>query len=114
MNAWSGIDDATIVAVCDNDADRLTSMGHDFDVSRRYGDAEALFADGGFEFVDIATTIPSHRRLLQLAADYGIPAICQKPFATTIGEAEQMVQLFQKGRHLAHDPRKFPLAIADP
>jgi predicted dehydrogenase len=50
-----------------------------------------MFADGGFDFVDIATTVGSHRALVELAAKHRVPAICQKPFAPTLADAKAMV-----------------------
>jgi predicted dehydrogenase len=50
-----------------------------------------MFADGGFDFVDIATTVQSHRALVEMAAANGIPAICQKPFAPSLADAKAMV-----------------------
>jgi predicted dehydrogenase len=43
------------------------------------------------DFVDIATTVPSHRALVELAASLRIPVICQKPFALTLADGEAMV-----------------------
>ncbi len=60
-------------------------------MARRYAAAEALFADGGFDFVDIATTVASHRALVELAAQHRVPVICQKPFAPTLADASAMV-----------------------
>jgi D-apiose dehydrogenase len=91
MHAWKDVDGAEIVAICDRDPERLRIVGDQFGIARRYGDTAALFADGGFDFVDIATTVQSHRALVQLAADHKVPAICQKPFARTLADAKAMV-----------------------
>lgn len=91
MHAWKDVDGAGIVAICDRDPERLKIVGDQFGISRRYSDAAAMFADGGFDFVDIATTVASHRALVEMAAANGIPAICQKPFAKTLDDAKAMV-----------------------
>lgn len=80
-----------IVAICDRDPERLRIVGDQFGVVRRYQSAEEMFAAGGFDFVDIATTVGSHRALVELAARHKVPAICQKPFAPTLGDAKAMV-----------------------
>ncbi|MEB3047461.1 Gfo/Idh/MocA family protein [Rhizobium mulingense] len=92
MHAWNDVDGAEIVAVCDRDPERLKLVGDQFGVERRYSDAETMFADGGFDFVDIATTVQSHRALVEMAARNKIPAICQKPFAKTLADARAMVE----------------------
>jgi predicted dehydrogenase len=91
MHAWRDVDGARIVAICDRDPERLKLVGDQFGIERRYTDAAAMFADGGFDFVDIATTVASHRALVEMAAAQKIPAICQKPFAKTLSDAKAMV-----------------------
>jgi len=91
MHAWNDVEGAEIVAICDRDPERLKIVGEQFGIERRYTDAEALFANGGFDFVDIATTVQSHRPLVELAARHKIAAICQKPFAKTLSDAKAMV-----------------------
>ncbi|MFK0164197.1 Gfo/Idh/MocA family protein [Rhizobium sp. NPDC090279] len=91
MHAWRDVRGAHIVAICDRDPERLKLVGDQFGIERRYADAAAMFADGGFDFVDIATTVASHRALVEMAASHKIPAICQKPFAKTLSDAKVMV-----------------------
>ncbi|CDM61092.1 MULTISPECIES: Gfo/Idh/MocA family protein [Rhizobium] len=92
MHAWNDVEGARIVAICDRDPERLKVVGDQFGIDRRYSDAEALFADGWFDFVDIATTAQSHRALVEMAARRNIAAICQKPFAKTLSDAKAMVE----------------------
>jgi predicted dehydrogenase len=46
--------------------------------ARAYTDAAELFANEELDFVDIATTPPTHRMMVELAAEHGVAAICQK------------------------------------
>ena len=92
MHGWQDVAGASIVAICDRDPERLKIVGDQFGISRRYSDAAQMFADGGFDFVDIATTVQSHRPLVELAAAHRVPTICQKPFAPTLADAKAMVQ----------------------
>jgi len=87
MHAWRDIEGASIVAVCDRDAERLCIVGDQFGIAKRYTDAAELFASERLDFVDIATTAPSHRPLVEMAARYRVPVICQKPFAPTLADA---------------------------
>ena len=91
MHGWNDLADVEIVAICDRDPERLRIVGDQFNVSRRYASADDMFADGGFDFVDIATTVGSHRALVELAASHKVPVICQKPFAPTLDGAKAMV-----------------------
>lgn len=92
MHGWNDIGGARIVAICDRDPERLKVVGEQFGITCRYAGAEALFADGGFDFVDIATTVQSHLPLVSMAVEHGIPVICQKPFALNLADAKSMVE----------------------
>ena len=63
---------------------RLAIVGDQFDIARRYTDAEEMLASEKLDFVDIATTVASHRALVELAARHGVGVICQKPFAPSM------------------------------
>lgn len=91
LHAWQDIDGVELVALCDRDPGRLADAAQAFGVARTYTDAAQMFADGGFDVVDIATTVDSHRPLVELAAAHGVHVICQKPFALNMADARAMV-----------------------
>ncbi|MEX1663714.1 Gfo/Idh/MocA family protein [Thioclava sp. 15-R06ZXC-3] len=91
LHAWSGLEGAEIVAVCDRDEGRARETAKRFNIASVYTDAEAMFAHETLDFVDIATTAPSHRPLVELALRHAGTVVCQKPFAETIEDAEAMV-----------------------
>ena len=91
MNAWDQLDGVRIAAICDRDEARLAAMGERFGIDARYTDAAEMLRAEKPDFVDIATTAPSHRALVELAASLSIPVICQKPFAPTMEDARAMV-----------------------
>ncbi len=92
LHGWRDIQGVEIVALCDTDSTRLHATACSFDVSRTYTDAAEMLAEGGFDFVDIATTVESHRSLVEMAAKAGVHIICQKPFAENMNDARLMVQ----------------------
>lgn len=96
LQAWRDIEGVEIVALCDQDADRLNASANAFDVNRRYSDAAKMFKEGGIDFVDIATTVGSHRVLVEMAAKAGVHIICQKPFAENMTDARAMVDAAQR------------------
>jgi predicted dehydrogenase len=91
LHAWRGVEGAAIVALCDRDAARLAIAGDQFGVAPRYFDAEEMLANEKLDFVDIATTVSSHRPLVETAARHGVGVICQKPFAPSMQDAQAMV-----------------------
>lgn len=91
LNAWRDLDGVEIVALCDADVTRLNDAAQAFGVAKRYTDAAQMLKDEALDFVDIATTVASHRPLVELAASHGVSVICQKPFASTLEDAHAMV-----------------------
>ena len=91
LHAWNEIDDVELVAVCDIDPEKARAAAARFG-GRAYSDAAELLANEKLDFVDIASTPPSHRPLVELAARHGVAVICQKPMAWTQEDGEAMVQ----------------------
>src|SRR5690606_28992196 len=82
LHAWRDLEtegSARLVAICDRNEARLAEIAGQFGIERTYTDAAEMFAAESLDFVDIATTAPSHRALVELAARNRVPAICQKP-----------------------------------
>ena len=91
LHAWADLPGARIVALCDRDAVRLAETAARFGIAQTYADAGAMFAAERLDFVDIATTVASHRPLVEMAALAGVNVICQKPFAANMTDARAMV-----------------------
>jgi predicted dehydrogenase len=91
LNAWASIPDVELVAVCDLDAAKAESAARRFKAGRHYTDAATMLGEQKPDFVDIATTVASHRMLVELAVGLKIPAIVQKPFGPTMADCEAMV-----------------------
>jgi predicted dehydrogenase len=91
MEAWHREPRAKIVAVCDVDQARARAMASSFGVDRVYTDAAEMLKSEMPDFVDVATTAPSHRQLVCLALEHGAATICQKPFAETLADASAMI-----------------------
>jgi D-apiose dehydrogenase len=96
LHAWAQLPGAEIVALCDANPQRLQEAATEFGIDKSYASAEKLFAGEKLDFVDIATTVGSHRALVEMAAGHGVPCICQKPFANTLEDAVAMIQACQK------------------
>lgn len=92
LNGWSMVDGVEIVALCDTDPSRLAKMGDAFGIETRYTDAVAMLDSEDLDFVDVVTTVPSHRALVELAIGKDVHVICQKPFAETLEDARAMVR----------------------
>jgi D-apiose dehydrogenase len=96
LHGWRGAKGAQIVAICDKSEERLKIAGDQFDIAARYSDAAQMLAEVKLDFVDIATTAPSHRMLAEMAAGLGLAVICQKPLAPTLDDAKAIVDACNK------------------
>jgi D-apiose dehydrogenase len=91
LHGWRDANGADIVAICDTSPERLKTVGDQFSIASRYSDAGDMLSNEKLDFVDIATTAPTHRTLAELAASHGVALICQKPFAPTLEDAKAIV-----------------------
>jgi D-apiose dehydrogenase len=96
LHGWRDTKGAQIVAICDQSPGRLKIAGEQFGITARYSNAADMLAKEKLDFVDIATTAPSHRALAELAAGHGLAVICQKPFAPTLRDAKAIVAACDK------------------
>jgi predicted dehydrogenase len=91
LNAWAAIAGVELAAVCDLDEGRARGAAERFGAGRHYTDAAAMLREVRPDFVDIATTVASHRPLVELTATERVPTIVQKPFGLTMADCEAMV-----------------------
>ena len=91
LHAWSQNPDVELVATCDVDFEKAKLAATNFG-GKAYASAEELFANEDLDFVDIATTPPTHKYMVELAAKHGVAAICQKPLAWDLADAKSMVK----------------------
>ena len=92
MHGWADAEGAEIIAVCDIDPDKARAFAADFRVPGVYTDAATMLAELRPDFVDIATTVETHRPLVELALAHGALTVCQKPFAASWQDALAMVE----------------------
>jgi D-apiose dehydrogenase len=58
-----------------------------------YDDAEALLDNEQLDFIDIITDVDTHSKFVHLAAERGLPVICQKPMGPSLEVAHAMVNI---------------------
>jgi predicted dehydrogenase len=91
LSAWGKVEGARIVALCDRLPDRLHSLGGQFGIERLYRDFGEMLARERLDFVDLCARPQSHASLIRQAGEHGLPVLCQKPFCTSLQEAEEIV-----------------------
>ena len=104
------IADVELVGVADEDATRGRAFAEHFDI-RTFDSPEAMLAEG-LDGVIICSANRHHRRLTELAARHTRHILCEKPIATTLADAEAMIDACaQTGAKLQI---AFPVRFAPP
>ncbi len=93
LEAWSRLEGAELVAICDHDESRVQEQAKKYNVPKAYSDFTKMLDAERPDFVDIITRPDSHLNLCKLAFDKKIPVICQKPLAPTFTEAQEIIQM---------------------
>jgi predicted dehydrogenase len=107
LRAWQAVG-ADIVAVCDTDRSKAGQRAAEFGIDRVYDSAAEMFADGGFDAVDIAASVGAHADVARMAADHGVHIMCQKPLTSTVAEAEALIAYVgDRVRFMVHENYRF-------
>ena len=96
LAAWQELTGAECVALCDLNPQKADEMAREFGVPAVYDDAQEMLRQERLDFVDIISDVTSHSSLVHLAAAHRLPVICQKPMATSLIEAAEMVRVCEK------------------
>jgi D-apiose dehydrogenase len=107
LRGWknSGI---PVVAICDIDRAKAEKRAAEFGIDRVYDDIRTMLEDGGFELIDIATSVEAHAPIAKRAADAGIHIMMQKPMTETVAEAESLIaHVGDRVRFMVHENYRF-------
>ena len=88
---------AQVAAVMDIDRDRAAAVAADCGGAKVFTDASALIADEAVEAVVIASPDPTHATLTLESLTAGKPVLCEKPLATSVRDAKQVLDAEAKG-----------------
>lgn len=93
LAAWQELAGARCVALCNRHREKAEELAREFGVPAVYDDPQEMLRREQLDFLDIITDVKTHNGLVQLAAAHHLPLICQKPLATTLAEATEMVRV---------------------
>ena len=91
IEGWRRIPEAQLVAACDLDLARASQAA-----PQGFDNLERMLDEVKPDFLDIATRPELHLPMLRIAADRGIPVICQKPMATSWDDCLEMVRIARR------------------
>jgi len=87
------IQHVTVHAVSSTEPGRAEAIAARFAIPRIYTKHEDLITDPAIDAVHICTTNQTHARLAKLAMGAGKHVVCEKPLATTAGDAKALAAL---------------------
>jgi predicted dehydrogenase len=83
LDAWRAVPEARIVGIYNRTVDKARDLAERHGIDLVMGDARLLLEQAKPDFVDICTAVDTHISFARMAADRGIPILCQKPVAPT-------------------------------
>jgi len=89
---FSMVDDARLVAICDQRDERLATAAKLYPAVRLHRDIDDLLADPEVDAVAIATPVHTHFDLGMRALRAGKHVLLEKPMTSTVAEAEQLIE----------------------
>jgi predicted dehydrogenase len=85
------VEDAAVVAVCDQSAERRALVEKLYPAVRTYDDVDKLLADEAVDAVVVATPVSTHFDLAMAALETGKHVLVEKPITPTAAEAQLLV-----------------------
>lgn len=83
---------ARLSAICDSNKGLLDRLAKKYNVESVYDDYHELMESGTAEAVSICTPTATHAEIAIEAARHGIHTLCEKPLASNLQEAREMVR----------------------
>ena len=101
MEAYKGVKNAEVVAICDIDKGKAERLANKFGVKNFYGSVEEMIANEKLDAADVCVWNVNHAKCAIYAMENGLHVICEKPMAYNAEEAAQMKAVSEKtGKHL--------------
>jgi len=103
LEAYLRNSEVIVGACCDANPEALKFLDSRLIQCRKYLDWRKMLKEESFDLLSIVTNGPTHAEITIAAAKVGIPRIiCEKPMATSIGDAMRMIETTQaNGTRLA-------------
>ena len=95
LAGWVETDEVECVALYNRTKSKAEKLAAQFGIPQTavYDDPQALLDSEKLDFVDICTAVELHYTHTRMAAERGLPVVCQKPMATSLEEAVALVDV---------------------
>lgn len=84
--------DAAVVAICDPDESRASAAAERFGIAAVFDGHDRMLRGTTLDAVTVATPPVSHAPAVLAALDAGLHVLCEKPLATSVVDAERIVE----------------------
>ncbi len=100
LPACRAVPELHLVAGCDPDPGARTRMAQKFGIPRTYPDIENMLAEIRPDIILIGTPPATHFPIAARALEAGAHVLCEKPFMSTLEEADRIINLARSRRRL--------------
>jgi len=112
LDAVRRLESVEVIALADPHIEPAQVLGAGFGIPTVVSDYRAILADPKVDVVDICTPNSQHYSIAREALEAGKHVVCEKPLATSVEEAQELVALAaQKGVRncVCHNLRYYPM-----
>jgi predicted dehydrogenase len=93
---FNACNDARVVAVCDKNPEVLKNIQANYPAIQTIADSNKLISAPDIDAVAIVTPVFTHFELAKLALENGKHVFVEKPFTSTVAQAEELIELADK------------------
>lgn len=90
------LDDAIVVAVCDKNFDALNQAKKNYPKIEAVTESDEITSSPDIDVVCVVTPVSTHYKLVKSALNNGKHVFVEKPFASTVAQAEELIELAEK------------------
>jgi predicted dehydrogenase len=94
LKAWERIPGVKVEALCNRSRDKMVKKAQEYNIPEDclFDSLQEMLGKADIDIVDIVTGPETHAEFVKQAASAGKHIMCQKPFAVSLEEAEEMVR----------------------
>jgi predicted dehydrogenase len=96
IDAWQRLSEAKLVSIVDSDPEKRRALSQDFPDISICEDIETILSEHKIDILDIATPPTTHAPILRQVMGTVPMLICQKPFCSSLEQAQEIAELAAK------------------
>ena len=84
--------DAEVAAICGRTRSRADELAGEYQIAQVFTDYEQMIKNGRLDAVIVASPDDLHYPMTMAALKAGLHVLCEKPMASTVAQAQQMLE----------------------